>query len=575
MKLTLHKKVVEFLGDRLDPFGDSADSRRWKNEVTIDLASLTVAKTRKLRELLVDAGKLPGAGARVADIDRWLAILGGEKIRCKKLKDFAPMLKQYLKTAPKHWVYERRDDGDVYQPYFVSDITYTPPKRNRYDGLIPGYVTMKIWWEELGQVHSHSEIFYDHQCEDLLVGQALAERGYHVETPDMLASYLENKQKYIAIHDKVGKQFLATGVGVQENSRDSWYYRDTKIVLERDGVPSRVVVDLLHEDDKDRSDERGHPPDARFWMRDECDVEGSPDDDDDDLEPGDEDPDDPAETEIAQIPLAPSLMCFDLKRHARMKIYVEQLTEYRYQTDLADKLILPSEITDLVDMLVSHRGGFRDIVGNKGGGAIILCAGPPGTGKTLTSEIYSEAMSRPLYSVQCSQLGVDPEELEKELLIVFARAQRWNAILLLDEADVYVARRGSDLTQNAIVGVFLRVLEYYGGVLFLTTNRADLVDDAIASRCLAKINYKVPTPPDQAKIWRTLCDTAGIKLGDTEIAMIVKDNPGLSGRDVKNLLKLASMVTAATGEPITSGTIKYVRQFKPTQAVNASVNGGD
>lgn len=575
MNLTLHKKVVEFLGDALDPFGQSDDSRRWKNEVSIDLANQTVAKTRKLRELLVNAGKLPGASARIADIDRWLAILGGEKVRCKKLKDFAPMLKQYLKPAPKHWVYERREDGDVYQPYYVSNIHYEPPKRNRYGGVVPGFVTMQIWWEELGQVHSHTERWYDYQCEDMLVGQVLAERGYHVETPDMLASYNDNKKKYIAIHDKIGKQFLATGVGVQEDSRDTWYRRDTKITLERDGVPSRVVVDLLHEGDEDESDKRGHPPDALFWMRDGCDVEGSDDDDDNDIQPGDEDEDDPAETEIAQIPLAPSLMCFDLKRHARLKIYVEQLTEYRYQTDLGSKLILPSEITGLVDMLVSHRGGFRDIVGNKGGGAIILCAGPPGTGKTLTSEIYSEAMSRPLYSVQCSQLGVDPEDLEKELLIVFARAQRWNAILLLDEADVYVARRGSDLTQNAIVGVFLRVLEYYAGVLFLTTNRAELVDDAIASRCLARIDYQVPTPRDQARIWRTLCDTAGIALAEREIDLIVKDNPGLSGRDVKNLLKLASMVTAASGEPITNGTIKYVRQFKPTQAVNASANGGD
>ena len=49
-------------------------------------------------------------------------------------------------------------------------------------------------------------------------------------------------------------------------------------------------------------------------------------------------------------------------------------------------------------------------------------------------------MQRPLYSVQCSQLGLEPADLERELLKIFTRAARWNAILLLDEADVYIHR---------------------------------------------------------------------------------------------------------------------------------------
>jgi SpoVK/Ycf46/Vps4 family AAA+-type ATPase len=258
------------------------------------------------------------------------------------------------------------------------------------------------------------------------------------------------------------------------------------------------------------------------------------------------------------------VMCFDLNRHARVKLYVDQLTRYEYRTDLGDKLILPADVRGLVDLLVGHKGGFEDIIAGKSGGAIILCAGSPGTGKTLTAQVYSEAMSRPLYSVQCSQLGVDPESLEKELLIVFARAARWNAILLLDEADVYVAARGRDLTQNAIVGVFLRILEYYSGVLFLTTNRADLVDDAVASRCLARIDYAVPSPADQAKIWRTLADTSGVRMADAEIAKIVERFPYLSGRDVKNLLKLGSMVAGVRGGPVTADVIAGVKPFKPT-----------
>ncbi len=129
---------------------------------------------------------------------------------------------------------------------------------------------------------------------------------------------------------------------------------------------------------------------------------------------------------------------------------------------------------------------------------------------------------------------------------------------------MYVTKRGEDLTQNAIVGVFLRVLEYYKGVLFLTTNRSDLVDDAIASRCLARIDYKAPGPVLQARIWRVLADTAGIELSDAVIENTVSRYPDLTGRDVKNLLKLARLVSDSRKEPISGKTIDFVKRFKPT-----------
>lgn len=565
MEITLQKEVVEAIGPgNLVPFGYTEDKMRWGRDMTFDLANQTKHAARKFREVLATASHLPRVGARLKDVDRWLQILDGETVKCKKIKHFDAMLKQYLKTVPKHWLYEQRPDSDVHQPYYVSGIAYHPPERDRDGYTSPAYVTISFHYEELGVYRSAHDTFYAEDCEDLTVGRALAEKGYQTETPELLASYEANKKKYVEIHNKVGLQFTAVGVAEEEEKKESyWYRRVSNIKLDRDGVPSRVVVDLLYEDDKDRS-AKDRPPSSSFWSKETCDHEGSEDDDDKDIKPGDEDDEEDLHVEDAQVPLWPSLMCFDLKRHTRLKIYVDQLTEYRYQTDLAKKLILPAEVTDLVNMLVAHKGGFKDIVGNKGAGAVILCAGPPGTGKTLTSEVYSEAMQRPLYSVQCSQLGVNPEELETQLMKTFARAQRWNAILLLDEADVYVARRGADLTQNAIVGVFLRVLEYYGGILFLTTNRADLVDDAIASRCLARIDYKVPTPDDQRRIWRTLADTAGIPLKDSSIVLITKQFPNLSGRDVKNLLKLASMVSRATDKPVTADTVAFVKQFKPT-----------
>jgi len=257
-------------------------------------------------------------------------------------------------------------------------------------------------------------------------------------------------------------------------------------------------------------------------------------------------------------------MCavFHMAKHLRMRVHVRNLKAYEYDTKLIDKLIIPSHLKQLVHMLVEHKTtAFADVVAGKGGGAVVLLAGPPGVGKTLTAEVFAESEQRALYSVQCSQLGTDPEELEDALLKVFARANRWNAVLLLDEADVYVHERGDDLLQNSIVGVFLRVLEYQTTILFLTTNRPDDVDDAIASRCIARLNYDVPGPHDQREIWKVLAKTMGMTVAPKVLDGLYENNPKLSGRDIKNLLKLSKLLHGAT---VTVDSIEKVKVYQPT-----------
>jgi len=54
---------------------------------------------------------------------------------------------------------------------------------------------------------------------------------------------------------------------------------------------------------------------------------------------------------------------------------------------------------------------------------------------------------------------------------ILERNNRWDAVLLLDEADVFLeARSAHDLERYKLVSIFLRLLEYYEGILFLTTS---------------------------------------------------------------------------------------------------------
>jgi hypothetical protein len=62
-------------------------------------------------------------------------------------------------------------------------------------------------------------------------------------------------------------------------------------------------------------------------------------------------------------------------------------------------------------------------------------------------------------------------------------ASRWKAVLLIDEADIFMGEQSSEHLQlNTLVSVFLRQLEQYDGVLFLTTNRLQAFDEVVTSR---------------------------------------------------------------------------------------------
>lgn len=128
----------------------------------------------------------------------------------------------------------------------------------------------------------------------------------------------------------------------------------------------------------------------------------------------------------------------------------------------------------------------EDLVRGKGKGLIILLHGVPGVGKTSTAECVAEYTNRPLFALTCGQyfsstcyrvisdnivgdIGETPREVQEKLESSFNLAYRWGAVMLLDEADVFLAARDRrDLKRNAIVSVFLRSLEYYSGILFLT-----------------------------------------------------------------------------------------------------------
>lgn len=53
----------------------------------------------------------------------------------------------------------------------------------------------------------------------------------------------------------------------------------------------------------------------------------------------------------------------------------------------------------------------------------------------------------------------------------------------------------------ALVSVFLRALEYFRGVLFLTTNRVETFDDAFTSRIHVALHYSPLSAESRRRVW--------------------------------------------------------------------------
>lgn len=176
---------------------------------------------------------------------------------------------------------------------------------------------------------------------------------------------------------------------------------------------------------------------------------------------------------------------------------------------------------------------------------ICLLSGPPGVGKTLTAEAVAENLRVPLHTLSSGDLGSQPWEVERGLSQILELVARWNAILLLDECDVFLeARSTHDLERNKVVSIFLRTLEYYEGILFMTTNRVDNIDAAFQSRIHVSLEYPDLNAESRVQIWKNFLATFNQKpeITDGDIEELAKMK--LNGRQIKNILKTSQLLAA-------------------------------
>ncbi|KAL7921508.1 P-loop containing nucleoside triphosphate hydrolase protein [Trichoderma austrokoningii] len=230
---------------------------------------------------------------------------------------------------------------------------------------------------------------------------------------------------------------------------------------------------------------------------------------------------------------------------------VDRIREVCWNKSAFSNLVADPETKELVQALVTNKVAAEkgtDLMQNKGNGLIMLLHGGPGTGKTFTAESVAEMAEKPLYPVTCGDIGIKPEDVEKYLESVFHLGKIWGCVVLLDEAEVFLEQRSlNDLARNALVPVFLRALEYYDGILILTSNRVGTFDEAFK----------------RAQVWRNFfrrlksLEEDNIDYDDVESYIGELSEREMNGRQIRNVITTARQWAQFQRKTMTATHLKY------------------
>jgi len=235
-----------------------------------------------------------------------------------------------------------------------------------------------------------------------------------------------------------------------------------------------------------------------------------------------------------------------LKQWCRFTI--DLISDPKWKENAFDRLILNPAPKRVIKSLVSAHefpeSAARDHQDSKGKGLVVLLHGTPGTGKTLTAEAVAEHTKRALLSISSGELGVTVPEIDNSLNRFLECAALWKAIVLIDEADVFLEARSNGvsnrLEQNSLVAVFLRHLEYFQGIVFLTSNRGSGLDPAIRSRIHLLLQFNPPDVNARRALWQQALQ--GISPSeadfDMEEALHTLTPLEMNGREISNALNL-------------------------------------
>lgn len=198
--------------------------------------------------------------------------------------------------------------------------------------------------------------------------------------------------------------------------------------------------------------------------------------------------------------------------------------------------------------------GFGDKA-SLGKGLNILFFGPSGTGKTMAAGILANALSLDLYKIDLSSVvSKFIGETEKQLSKLFREAQASQAVLLFDEADALFGKRSEvkdahDRYANVETAYLLQKMEEFDGIVILTTNFRNNIDDAFARRMHHIVEFPFPDAANRLRIWKGLIPARAPIADDADLGFLSRQFE-LSGGNIRNAMVGAAFLAAEESSAI-------------------------
>lgn len=208
-----------------------------------------------------------------------------------------------------------------------------------------------------------------------------------------------------------------------------------------------------------------------------------------------------------------------------------------------------------------------NLKGNKdtGRSACLNFWGKPGTGKSMAAEAIASYLDKKLLIVNYAELeskyvGETPKNIKK----VFEKAKEENAVIVFDEADSFLGKRLTNVTQSADYGVnvtrsvMLIELENFDGIVIFTTNLLNNYDDAFKRRILANIEFEFPDEEGRKSIWDVHLPKEMPRNKDVTIEVLANKFDNISGADIKDIVLMAATETLRNnGDKVSLDDFEY------------------
>lgn len=174
--------------------------------------------------------------------------------------------------------------------------------------------------------------------------------------------------------------------------------------------------------------------------------------------------------------------------------------------------------------------------------------GPPGTGKSMAAEAVAKYLDKKIYAINYANLeskyvGQTPKNIKR----AFDMAKADNAVLVFEEADSFLGKRLTNISQSADYGVnitrsvMLVELEKFEGVVIFTTNLLANYDEAFKRRILSNIEFRLPNEEGRKEIFKLHIPENLPLSEDVTCENLAKEFTDISGADIKDIVFMAAV----------------------------------